>query len=78
MKIIENVIVSVFPTVEAKELSGETILGTLPGWDSMNAINLQIEIEAAVGRADLGIVLTDNMTVQDVVLELGKRGVDVG
>ena len=78
MNLVENAIVSVFPTVDVDELSRQTVLGLLPGWDSMNAINLEIEIESAVGRTGLGIVLTDKTTVQDVILELGKRGVALG
>jgi hypothetical protein len=77
MNLVENAIVSVFPTVAVGELSGQTRLGALPGWDSMNGVNLQIEIESAVGRTDLDLILTDKMTVQDVILELGKRGVAV-
>lgn len=77
MNLVENAIVSVFPTVAVGGLSGQTRLGALPGWDSMNGVNLQIEIESAAGRTDLDLILTDKMTVQDVIVELGKRGVAV-
>ena len=77
MNLVERAISNVFPTVESGKLSGTTKLGSLPGWDSMNSVNLQVEIEMAAGRPDLALVLTDQMAVQDVVAELTKRGVPV-
>ena len=77
MNIIESAIIGLFTNVEIKDLTDKTILESLPGWDSMNAINLQIEIESLAGRSNLGIVLTDKMTIHDIKLELRKRGVTI-
>lgn len=77
MNLVERAIVRVFPAVKADKLSGQTKLGDIPGWDSMNSVNLQVEIESATARTDLDIVPTAEMTVQDVTQELLKRGVAV-
>ncbi len=75
MKLINKAIVAVFPKIDAGTLAPNTQLGLLPGWDSMNAINLQIELEALTGRPDLELVLTPDMTLTDLASALKKRGV---
>lgn len=53
-------------------LSGDTVLGTLPGWDSMNAINVQMEIETLVNRTELPLDLSGNVKIRDVVEQLER------
>jgi hypothetical protein len=57
-------------------LLDETKLGTIPGWDSMVAINVQMELEALSGKNELNIRLTDQMTISDVAEQLKGLGID--
>ena len=47
MKKLIGIIKAVFPEVDETKLSLETLLESIPGWDSMTAVNLLIELEQA-------------------------------
>jgi acyl carrier protein len=60
-------------------LSETTKLETIPEWDSMNSINLTVELESAFGVSLLnsGVVLTGEHTLGDVCKILLERGAKV-
>ena len=46
MKPIAKILESVIQGADAAALRPDTILKTIPGWDSMNAINFLLEVES--------------------------------
>jgi acyl carrier protein len=65
-KIITGIF-DIFPDLDGIELDGETILGKIPDWDSMAAVNLQVFIEEHF-RVQLPLdLLHENATISEVV-----------
>lgn len=80
-KIIQGIF-DIFPDLDGMELSGETILGEIPDWDSMAAVNLQVFIEETF-KVQLPLdLLNENAKMSEVVkyiddpvaLKAAKRG----
>lgn len=67
-------ILRVFPYIDAKALSEEMRLGQIEGWDSMNSINLQVELEKTFGVNLSDFPLGSEHTVAAVVLALRGKG----
>lgn len=65
---------SVFPEMKADAITADLRLGNIPGWDSMNSINLQIELEKefAVDLSDTQ--LTEGLKLSDVLDILKNKG----
>jgi acyl carrier protein len=58
----------------SSDLRPELPLGDLEGWDSMNAVNLSMELERLF-EVDLeGAILTADQTLADVVALLRSKG----
>jgi acyl carrier protein len=66
MKIKEG-IQDVFPEALNLELSEAMVLESIPGWDSMAAVNLQIYLENAFGVAVPGEMLTGDTRIEDIL-----------
>jgi len=61
-------ILRVFPDAESSTLADTTTLGSLPNWDSMNSVNLTMELESEYGVSlfEREVVLVGHQTVGDV------------
>lgn len=66
MKIKEG-IQDVFPEALNLELKEAMVLESIPGWDSMAAVNLQIYLENAFGVAIPGEMLTGDTRIEDIL-----------
>lgn len=77
MKLVQQAIGNVFPDCDASALTLETKLSELPDWDSMNAINLIMEIEALSGRQNLALQFGPDITVGQLVEMLRAHGLNV-
>jgi hypothetical protein len=73
MEKLKKAIKNVYGDVVETALTPETRLGDLPGWDSMSAINLEMEIEAVVGKENIGLGLKPDMTLEGVRLLMQKH-----
>jgi acyl carrier protein len=80
-KIIQGIF-DIFPDLDGLEFNGETILGEIPDWDSMAAVNLQVFIEETF-KVQLPLdLLNENAKIAEVVhyidnpaaLKAAKRG----
>jgi acyl carrier protein len=58
----------------AKDFRLDLPLGEIEGWDSMNAVNLTLELESAFSVSLEGIILTADQTFADVVAILEEKG----
>jgi acyl carrier protein len=65
-------VLAVFPAFK-RELSPKTRLAEIDGWDSMNAINLQMELEQQSGIAELNLKLTDQTTLAEIASQVAKQ-----
>jgi acyl carrier protein len=66
MKIKEG-IQDVFPEALNLELNEAMVLESIPGWDSMAAVNLQIYLENEFGVAIPGEMLTGDTRIEDIL-----------
>jgi acyl carrier protein len=66
MKIKEG-IQDVFPEALDLEINEAMVLESIPGWDSMAAVNLQIYLENAFGVAVPGEMLTGDTRIEDIL-----------
>ena len=55
MQKLLQAIQTVFPGTDVSSLQPDTKMSQIPGWDSMNAINLVLEIENTFGCSNLSI-----------------------
>jgi len=63
MNNIIKVLLTVFPELRETDITPDLSLDNIPGWDSMNAINLQLELES-IYKIDLSReALPGEMTV---------------
>jgi len=66
-----------FPGADVATLLPSTKMAQIPGWDSMNAINLVLEVESAFGCSNLSIEFSDEQTPGQICDELRSRGLAV-
>ena len=64
---IREGIQDVFPEALNLELNEAMVLESIPGWDSMAAVNLQIYLENAFGVAVPGEMLTGDTRIEDIL-----------
>ncbi len=77
MKNIIDSIVVCFPDVDPSQLTGSTRFSEIPGWDSMNSVNLLIDLESRLGDGvELTFVITGDDTLGSVEERLRKSGYD--
>jgi len=77
MKLIEEAISNVFPTADTHNLTMETKLSELDDWDSMNAINLVMELEELSGCHNMRLIFNETTTIGQIAEGLRSRGVQV-
>jgi acyl carrier protein len=67
----------VFPECDPAAITSNSRLGDVPGWDSMNSVNLMMELEAAFSVSLADDVLTSQQQVADIGALLRSKGVEV-
>ncbi len=75
MEVLKKALVFVFPEAEASRITPETKLADIPGWDSMNAVNVLAQLEALTGRSGLQFAFSSDLTVAQVLEALRAQGV---
>ena len=76
MELLIKAIVCVFPEADASKITLETKLADIPGWDSMNAVNVLAQLEALTGRENLQLAFSSNLTISQVLEALRSQGVE--
>ncbi len=76
MELLKQAIVSVFPEADASKITLDTKLADIPGWDSMNAVNVLAQLEALTGRENLQLTFGNNLTIAQVLEALRSQGVE--
>ena len=76
MQILEQAITNVFPGSDVSHFTSGTKLGEIPGWDSMNAINLVLEIEVLSGCKNLQLQFDEELTIAQVAEQLQAIGIN--
>ena len=77
MKLIKEAIVNVFPRTNADAITMQTKLCDIDEWDSMNAVNLVVELEGLSGCKNLQLNFDTETTVGHVVEGLRMHGIQV-
>jgi len=77
MKLITEALSNVFPKVDTAALTTETKLSDIEDWDSMNAVNLVVELESLSGCHNLQLTFDRGTTIGHVAEGLKSRGVPV-
>lgn len=75
METLKQALVNVFPDAEADKLGPDTKLAEIPGWDSMNAVNVLAQLEMLTGRANLQLAFANDLTIGQVLSALQAQGV---
>ncbi len=75
MEMLKQVIATVFPDADVSRLSESTRMDEIPGWDSMNAVNLLAQVEAQTGRTGLAIAFSNTLTIAEIIESLRRQGV---
>ena len=76
MELLIKAIVSVFPEADASKITLDTKLADIPGWDSMNAVNVLAQLEALTGRENLQLAFTNSLTISQILEALRAQGVE--
>jgi acyl carrier protein len=77
MKKLLEIIKDLFEDFDENDFSEDLELSQIPDWDSMNAINFQMEIEAAFGVELNPDFIDAFLKVSDVIKELKRLGVNI-
>lgn len=75
MKRISNAIKLVFPEFNESQFRQDLELGQIPGWDSMNSINFQMQVESMFNVKFGDFSLNDYNKVSDVTKFLKEKGI---
>ena len=70
METIISAITAAFPDERLDRLTPEMRFGEIRGWDSMNAVNFQAELESRLKGEILSFVVTDDMTLGELATRL--------
>ena len=76
MELLIKAIVSVFPEADASKITLDTKLADIPGWDSMNAVNVLAQLEALTGRENLQLAFSNSLTISQILEALRAQGVE--
>jgi len=74
MKKLFEVVKSVFPDAVVEKYTPATLLEDIPDWDSMNSVNLQIELENVFGVSLLDDGLDGKTSIQELMNLLKEKG----
>jgi acyl carrier protein len=72
MEKLGQVIRSTFGLDERFLLTAQTRLKEIPGWDSMNSVNLELSIKAEYGLDPGKFTLTDETTLKELAAQLNQ------
>jgi acyl carrier protein len=67
LKKIQGILLENFPEIGDLEISAETRLGEIPGWDSMVAVNLQMFLDESFHVVVILDLLNEETTLADLV-----------
>lgn len=70
-----NAIKTVFPEFDESTFSTDMEMLQIPGWDSMNSVNLQMQIQNEFGVPMDQLVLNDESRVSEIVAFLKSKKV---
>lgn len=56
-----------FPDLSPAAITPETVMGEIPDWDSMSAINLQVFLNDHFGTAIEQDFLNDDTSIRDII-----------
>ena len=77
MKRIKEALIAVFEDFDESMFNDNLMLGDIPGWDSMNSVNFQIELES-IFNIDLSeIIFEEKHKITDVINILKSIGVSI-
>ena len=74
MNVVQQAIINLFPGTDKTRLNGETQLKDIILWDSMNAINLVMEIENLSGCSELPLKYSETVTISEIVEVVRSKG----
>lgn len=77
MKKLVEAIKETFPEADTTTIGENSIMEDLPGWDSMNAINLIVEIESRFKCSGLSIEFSPTQTFGEFCGQLREQGLDL-
>lgn len=77
MERIRQAIKTVFPDFDEATFSPDMEMLQIPGWDSMNSINLQVQLDNTFGVKSEEMGLNDYSKVSDIVAFLKSKKVTV-
>jgi acyl carrier protein len=76
VELLIKALVSVFPEADASKITLDTKLADIPGWDSMNAVNVLAQLETLTGRENLQLAFSNNLTISQILEALRAQGVE--
>ena len=74
MNVVQQAIINLFPDADKTRLNGETQLKDIILWDSMNAINLVMEIESLSGCSELPLKFSETVTISEIEEIVRSKG----
>jgi acyl carrier protein len=74
MEKLKNAVLAVFPEIKPEAMEPGLKLGNIPGWDSMNSINLQIELEKQFSIDLSDTQLGEEQTLGEVIDTIKNKG----
>ena len=77
MNVVQQAIINLFPGADKTKLDGKTQLKDIILWDSMNAINLVMEIESLAGCSELPLKFSENVTIAEIEDVVRSKGVKI-
>lgn len=75
MKRILESIKDTFPDFDENEFGKELRLGDIPDFDSMSAINLQVNLESKFGIKLFGLPLRDHVEINAIIKFLQEKDI---
>lgn len=77
MQRLSQAIKAVFSDFDESQFNEKLEMGQIPGWDSMNSVNLQLQIELAFNVKFGDFSLNDEHRVSDVINFLQTKGIKI-
>ncbi len=77
MERIRQAIKTVFPDFDESTFNPDMEMLQIPGWDSMNSVNLQVQLDTLFGVKSEEMGLNDYSKVSDIVAFLKSKKVTV-
>ncbi|HAD83171.1 MAG: hypothetical protein A2509_11065 [Candidatus Edwardsbacteria bacterium RIFOXYD12_FULL_50_11] len=74
MEKIRTALKNVFPELKDEQVVDGLKLYDIPGWDSMNVINLQLELETILGLDLSAFQMTGDLTLKQLREKLAQAG----